>query len=150
MRLKATHVFLIGIVFAGLVAMVGRYSAPHYLDQQSAIAEHVTTAFEACVRRFEADHPERFVRKKDSGMSIGEAFGITDANGDPIPCGYDVASAARETAAQDKKNAAISKHWSLRIAAVLLFVFAVPFLWQFLLRRVAELGSAFRGKAGGG
>jgi hypothetical protein len=39
-----------------------------------------------------------------------------------------------------------SQHWPLSVALILLCLAAVPWLWYFLLRRIAELRSAIAGK----
>jgi hypothetical protein len=142
MHLGATQGLLVGIALAALVAVGGRYSV-HYLNRQVGKSQDVKTEFGACVKRFYAAHPI----PKGAGMTFDEAIGKTDATGAPIPCQFDVAAAAGVSAEHDQQYSALTEHWSPRVAIAVLLVFAAPWLWQFLLRRVAELGAAFHGKS---
>jgi len=140
MQLGATQALWVGIALAAIIALGGRYSA-HYLKRQAPKAERVSTEFDECVKRFYAAHPV----PKDAGMTFDEAIGKTDATGAPIPCQFDMAAAAAVSAEHDQQYSARSEHWSPRAAIAVLLLFGAPWFWQFLLRRVTELGAAFRG-----
>lgn len=135
MRLRAKQLLLVGIAAAALVAMGGRYSV-HYLNRQVAKEQDVRTEFDACLKRFDATHP----KSKGAVLTLEEVMGKTDA----IGCQYDVAAAADVSAEEDQRYSVLAEYWSPRVAIAVLILLAAPWLWQFLLRRVAELGVAFR------
>src|SRR5580658_4094048 len=102
MHLGATQGLLVGITLAALVALGGRFSV-YYFNRQAGNAESVSTSFDACVKRFSAEHPDRFVHKH-AGMSIYEIAGKVDATGAAIPCPFDESVAARASAMHDQQN----------------------------------------------
>jgi hypothetical protein len=142
MRPTALHGFLIGIALAALVAVGGRYAAENRDSQaakQSAEAAKLRSEFDECVKAYFAAHPPgkapNFISLKDLNDAVS------------IPCAQsNRAAAADDGAASDEKYSRMFQLWPPRVAAALFLVFAAPWLWQFLLRRVTELGAAFRGR----
>jgi hypothetical protein len=148
MHLRATQGLLVGIAIAALVAVGGRYGARHFDAQaakQAKRSEDRQAELYACVARYFAEHPDREA-PKHGGITLNEAAGLTDHTDAPIPCGADRPNDAAASMEDDERYATFVRHWSPRLAGALLALFAAPFLWQFLLRRVAEIGAAFRGQ----
>jgi hypothetical protein len=152
MRLGPTRALLVGVALAALVAASGRYS-DQYLDgqaeKQAAKEKELAAEFGACLKRYFADHPDR-VGPKGGPVSFEEGMGFTDYTAAPIPSCQQYGHPASETSAEEYlKDSALAEYWSPKAAIALMLLFAAPWLWQFLLRRVAEVGAAFRGKSGG-
>ena len=62
------------------------------------------------------------------------------------PCaGYD-AQSADEHVENDYTAAVRANSWSRKAAIIVMAILSAPWLWHFLLRRVAELGAAYRGE----
>lgn len=152
MRVGPTRTLLIGVALAAIVAVGGRYSTQYFDDQaetQSAKEKESDAEFKTCVKRYYAEHSDPVGEPKHRGMTFDEAVGLTDHAGNPIPCQQFRHFAAKTSAQDYKKYSARTEYWTPKAAIALGVLFAAPWLWQFLLRRVAELGAAFRGEARG-
>lgn len=148
MHLRATQGLLVGIAIAVLVAAGGRYGGQYFDRQaakQAATSKGMESEFEACVSRYYAMHPDRS-SPKGEGISLEEAAGSKDQAGATIPCQRDGITAAAVSAEDDRTYAAFTERWAPKVAVALLLMFAAPWAWQFLLRRIAELGAAFHGR----
>jgi hypothetical protein len=146
-NLRPTQILLAGIALGALVAVGGRYSA-RYSDAQAARqakrSADIASELSACLARYFAEHPDREAPKHE-GLTLSEAAGLTDHTGASIPCQGDRLAAAKASAEDAQRYGSFVRHWWPRLAGALLAIFSAPFLWQFLLRRIAEIGAAFRG-----
>jgi len=141
---RGARAFFAGTTLTVLVIAGGRLSV-HYLNQRAAKADSVNAAFGACVHHFYAMHPDR-TAPDGVGMSLNEAAAKTDYRGVRIPCQFDAARAAIASASTDREYSKRINYWFPRVVVALLVLFTVRWIWHFLLRRIAELGAAFRGK----
>ena len=111
---------------------------------QHAKSVKIQAEFDACLKGYYAKHPDRSGANA-AVISLDEALGLKDHTGAPIPCSHEGQISADETVEADQKYSALARQWRSRLAVALLLGFSAPWVWRFLLRRVAELGAAFRG-----
>jgi hypothetical protein len=132
---RPMQTLLAGVVLAALVVAAGAYNH-HRLIRTAANAEAETPKLEAashaCFKRYEADHPHTH-----------PGIPLDWLEAEVSQCGN--VPSATQIEEQLQADLRRSDYWTRRAAIVVLAVLATPWLWYFLLRRIAELRAAILG-----
>jgi hypothetical protein len=131
-----TRALIAGLILGAVFAAAG--AANHWRltaarENAEAKSAELQAADDACVARYQAEHP-----------LVGRTYTLEQFAG-PSECHADVQRNQALIERLAVVDAQRSDHWAPRAAGAVLAVLAAPWLWYFLLRRVAELRSAISG-----
>jgi hypothetical protein len=132
---KPTRIFIIGLVSAGLVWTAGTLNTRRLTRHEAALEIQCKQSTKP---------PFGFVPDCDWKTLVSDSAPSTGIDPDiaaafaPVGIQADIVKAHQAVAA--------SEAWPIPAALVLLGIGATPWLWYFLLRRIAELRSAMGGK----
>lgn len=132
---RPTCLLLAGIVISGSTLGIGTLVAnhlAHVADRDGFAAAALHAKYSECLHRDIAQARDNPAAALDALMK----------NKDQCP---DDTKAADATASMDEERAGLARRWTLRASIAAIVILGLPWLWHFSLRRIAEVGAAFRG-----
>lgn len=125
---NSTKIFVAGLLCAAIIAAAG-YGNTYRLERQLHALES------ECVEQ----------HKKSEWAAIGEL--VCDANSlADLDSASPPLKGTQALIVRAQREASSSREWPYLIALLTVFLSALPWLWYFFLRRIAEMSHALRGK----